>query len=163
VIVRFNRAPGIIGQFYQPGEFRTVFGFALGGFAQVVPAAMTMVADGLSIAFPDQGSMRRSRMRLGALYHGCMDQKYGLLGWTYPTSSGHRIIFAHIWVVGEPEERTIGSVMDFAREEQVLWGSDFHTSIRISRTSSDSRLDQGPERVAARNCSENARKIFQSN
>jgi hypothetical protein len=33
VIVRFNRPPGIIGQFYQPGEFRTVFGFALGGFA----------------------------------------------------------------------------------------------------------------------------------
>ena len=36
VIVRFNRAPGLLGNFYQPGEFRAVYGFALGGFAQVV-------------------------------------------------------------------------------------------------------------------------------
>ena len=86
VIVRFNRAPGIIGQFYQPGEFRTVFGFALGGFAQVVPAAMTMVADGLFDRFP--------RLKVLCVEAGCgwapyimdrMDQKYELLGWTYPT------------------------------------------------------------------------------
>jgi predicted TIM-barrel fold metal-dependent hydrolase len=28
-------------------------------------------------------------------------------------------------VVAEPEERTIGSVMDLLGEERVLWGSDF--------------------------------------
>ena len=71
VIVRFNRPPGIIGQFYQPGEFRTVFGFALGGFAQVVPAAMTMVADGLFDRFPRLKVLCvEAGMRLGALYNG---------------------------------------------------------------------------------------------
>jgi len=52
LIVASNRAPGIIGQFYQPGEFRTVFGFALAICASV-PAAMTMVADGLFDRFRD--------------------------------------------------------------------------------------------------------------
>jgi len=127
VIVRFNRAPGIIGQFYQPGEFRTVFGFALGGFAQVVPAAMTMVADGLFDRFP--------RLKVLCVEAGCgwvpyimdrMDQKYGLLGWTYPTELKPSDYFRrNIWVVAEPEERTIGSVMDLLGEEHVLWGSDF--------------------------------------
>jgi predicted TIM-barrel fold metal-dependent hydrolase len=127
VIVRFNRPPGIMGQFYQPGEFRTVFGFALGGFAQVVPAAMTMVADGLFDRFP--------RLKVMCVEAGCgwapyimdrMDQKYELLGWTYPTKLKPSEYFRrNIWVVAEPEERTIGAVMDLLGEDRVLWGSDF--------------------------------------
>jgi predicted TIM-barrel fold metal-dependent hydrolase len=127
VIVRFNRPPGIIGQFYQPGEFRTVFGFALGGLAQVVPAAMTMVADGLFDRFP--------RLKVLCVEAGCgwapyimdrMDQKYDLLGWTYPTRLKPSDYFRrNLWVVAEPEERTIGAVMDLLGEDRVLWGSDF--------------------------------------
>ena len=84
VIVRFNRAPGIMGQFYQPGEFRAVYGFALGGFAQVVLAAMTMIADGLFDRFP--------RLKVLCVEAGCgwapyimdrMDEKYEHLGWTF--------------------------------------------------------------------------------
>ena len=101
VIVRFNRPPGIIGQFYQPGEFRTVFGFALGGFAQVAPAAMTMVADGLFDRFP--------RLKVLCVEAGCgwapyimdrMDQKYELLGWTFPTRLKPSDYFRrNLWVV----------------------------------------------------------------
>jgi predicted TIM-barrel fold metal-dependent hydrolase len=55
-----------------------------------------------------------------------MDQKYGLLGWTYPTKLKPSDYFRrNIWVVAEPEERTIGSVMDLLGEEHLLWGSDF--------------------------------------
>src|SRR5215469_1896108 len=127
VIVRFNRAPGIIGQFYRPGEFRTVFGFALGGFAQVVPAAMTMVADGLFDRFP--------RLKVLCVEAGCgwapyimdrMDQKNELLGWTYPLKLKPSDYFRrNIWVVAEPEERTIGAVMELLGDDHVLWGSDY--------------------------------------
>ena len=127
VIVRFNRAPGIIGHFYQPGEFRAVWGFALGGFAQVVPAAMTMVADGLFDRFP--------RLKVLCVEAGCgwapyimdrLDEKYEHLGWTYPTKLKPSDYFRrNMWVVAEPEERTIGAVMDLMGEDRVLWGSDF--------------------------------------
>jgi uncharacterized protein len=127
VIVRFNRAPGILGQFYQPGEFRAVYGFALGGFAQVAPAAMTMVADALFDRFP--------RLKVLCVEAGCgwvpyimdrMDQKNDLLGWTYPLKQKPSDYFRrNLWVVAEPEERTIGAVMDLMGEERVLWGSDY--------------------------------------
>lgn len=127
VIVRFNRAPGLLGNFYQPGDFRAVYGFALGGFAQVVPAAMTMVADGLFDRFP--------HLKVLCVEAGCgwapyimdrMDQKNELLGWTHPTRLKPSDYFRrNIWVVAEPEERTIGSVMDLLGEDRVLWGSDF--------------------------------------
>jgi predicted TIM-barrel fold metal-dependent hydrolase len=127
VIVRFNRAPGLLGTFYQPGEFRAVYGFALGGFAMVVPAAMTMVSDGLFDRFPS--------LKVLCVEAGCgwapyimdrMDEKYEHLGWTYPTALKPSEYFRrNIWVVAEPEERTIGSVMELLGEEHVLWGSDF--------------------------------------
>jgi predicted TIM-barrel fold metal-dependent hydrolase len=127
VIVRFNRRSGILGDFYQVGEFRAVWGFALGGFAQVVPAALAMVADGLFDRFP--------RLKLLCVEAGCgwvpymmdrMDEKYQHLGWTYPLKMKPSEYFRrNIWVVAEPEERTIGAVIDLMGEDRVLWGSDF--------------------------------------
>ncbi len=127
VIVRFNRAPGLLGNFYQPGEFRMVYGFALGGFAQIVPAMMTMIADGLFDRFP--------RLKVLCVEAGAgwapyimdrMDEKYEHLGWTFPLKLKPSDYFRrNIWVVAEPEERTIGSVMELMGEDRVLWGSDF--------------------------------------
>jgi predicted TIM-barrel fold metal-dependent hydrolase len=127
VIVRFNRRPGIVGDFYQVGEFRAVWGFALGGFAQVVPAAMTMVADGLFDRFP--------RLKVLCVEAGCgwapymmdrLDEKYEHLGWTHPLKMKPSGYFRrNLWVVAEPEERTIGMVMDLMGDDRVLWGSDF--------------------------------------
>jgi len=127
VIVRFNRAPGLLGHFYAPGEFRMVYGFALGGFAQVVPAMMTMIADGLFDRFP--------RLKVLCVEAGAgwapyimdrMDEKYEHLGWTFPLKLKPSDYFRrNIWVVAEPEERTIGSVMELMGEDRVLWGSDF--------------------------------------
>ena len=127
VIVRFNRRPPLLGDYYQPGEFRAVWGFALGGFAQIVPAAMTMVADGLFDRFP--------RLKVLCVEAGCgwapymmdrLDEKYEHLGWTFPTKMKPSDYFRrNLWVVAEPEERTIGAVMDLMGEDRVLWGSDF--------------------------------------
>jgi predicted TIM-barrel fold metal-dependent hydrolase len=127
VIVRFNRAPGLLGNFYRPGEFRMVYGFALGGFAQIVPALMTMIADGLFDRFP--------RLKVLCVEAGAgwapyimdrMDEKNELLGWTFPLKLKPSDYFRrNIWVVAEPEERTIGAVMELMGEDRVLWGSDF--------------------------------------
>jgi predicted TIM-barrel fold metal-dependent hydrolase len=127
VIVRFNRAPGLLGHFYEPGEFRMVYGFALGGFAQVVPAMMTMIADGLFDRF--------QRLKVLCVEAGAgwapyimdrMDEKYEHLGWTFPLKLQPSDYFRrNIWVVAEPQERTIGSVMELMGEDRVLWGSDF--------------------------------------
>jgi predicted TIM-barrel fold metal-dependent hydrolase len=55
-----------------------------------------------------------------------MDEKYTHLGWTYPTKLKPSDYFRrNIWVVAEPEERTIGAVMELLGEEHVVWGSDF--------------------------------------
>jgi len=127
VIVRFNRGTGLLSDFYQPGEFRAVFGFALGGFAQIVPAVMTMVADGLFDRFP--------RLKILCVEAGCgwapyimdrMDEKYQHLGWTFPLKLKPSDYFRrNVWVVAEPEERSIGAVMDLMGEDHVLWGSDY--------------------------------------
>lgn len=126
VIVRFNRR-GLLGDFYPPGEFRPVFGFSLGGFAQIVPALMTMVCDGLFDRFP--------RLKVLCVEAGCgwaayimdrLDEKYQYLGWTYPLELKPSEYFRrNIWVVAEPEERTIGAMMDLVGEDRILWGSDF--------------------------------------
>ena len=42
-----------------------------------------------------------------------------------PNSSRRDYFRRNIWVVAEPEERTIGSAMDLLGEDRVLWGSDF--------------------------------------
>jgi predicted TIM-barrel fold metal-dependent hydrolase len=127
VIVRFNRGAGLLGDFYKPGEFRALYGFALGGFAQIVPALMTMIADGLFDRFP--------RLKVLCVEAGCgwapyimdrMNEKYPHVGWTFPLKLAPGDYFRrNVWVVAEPEERTIGNVMDLVGEDRVLWGSDF--------------------------------------
>ncbi|MGH7863945.1 MAG: amidohydrolase family protein [Candidatus Binataceae bacterium] len=127
VIVRFNRAPGLLGHFYQVGEFRMVYGFALGGFAQIVPAMMTMIADGLFDRFP--------RLKVLCVEAGAgwapyimdrMDEKHEHFGWTFPLKLKPSDYFRrNIWVVAEPQERTIAAVMELMGEDRVLWGSDF--------------------------------------
>ncbi len=151
VIVRFNRAPGLLGNFYQPGEFRAVYGFALGGFAQIVPAMMTMIADGLFDRF--------ARLKVLCVEAGCgwapyimdrMDEKYEHLGWTYPLKMKPSEYFRrNIWVVAEPEERTIGTVMELMGEERVLWGSDYphiDSTLEAPRLIRESAAPLSPER-----------------
>ncbi len=164
VIVRFNRAPGLLGNFYQPGEFRAVYGFALGGFAQIAPAAMTMVCDGLFDRFP--------RLKLLCVESGSgwapyimdrLDEKYEHLGWTYPTKLKPSDYFRrNIWVVAEPEERTIGSTMGLLGEDRVLWGSDFphiDSTMEASRLIRESIAGLGAERQA-KLLGANAERLF---
>ena len=88
---------------------------------------MTMVSDGLFDRFP--------RLKVLCVEAGCgwapyimdrMDESMSTSGWTFPTRLKPSDYFRrNIWVVAEPEERTIGAVMDPMGEDRVLWGSDF--------------------------------------
>ena len=69
VIVRFNRAPGRIGQFYQPREFHAVLRFRSADRAGGAPRMM--VASVCSIASRGSRSCAvEAGCWLGALYHG---------------------------------------------------------------------------------------------
>jgi predicted TIM-barrel fold metal-dependent hydrolase len=86
-----------------------------------------MIADGLFDRFP---KLKVVCVEAGAGWvpyiMDRMDEKYEHLGWTYPLKMKPSEYFRrNIWVVAEPEERTIGMVAELMGEERVLWGSDF--------------------------------------
>lgn len=164
VIVRVGRAQGMLGNFYQPGEFRAVFGFALGGFAQIVPAMMTMVLDGLFDRF--------ERLKVLCVEAGCgwapyvmdrMDEKYEHLGWTFPLKlKPSEYLRRNVWVVAEPAERTIGNVMDLMGEERVLWGSDYphiDSTLDAPRLVRENAAALNPQR-RRKLMGDNARRVF---
>ena len=68
----------------------------------------------------------------------------------------------NLWVVAEPEERTIGAVMDLLGEDRVLWGSDFpHVDSNLEAPHqirhSISKLSEARQRKLL---GENARIVF---
>jgi len=164
VIVRFNRTAPMVSEFYDPGEFRAVFGFAIGGFAQIVPSMMTMITDGLFDRFP--------RLKVLCVEAGCgwapyimdrMDEKHEHLGWTFPLlMKPSEYMRRNVWVVAEPEERTISSVMDLMGEDRVLWGSDYphiDSSLEAPRIIRQTAAGLTPDR-RRRLLGENARALF---
>lgn len=126
VIVRFGGAavPFAAWQETQPGP---VFGFGLGATAQLVPALSAMVVSG----FFD----RHPRLKIAAVEAGCgfapylmdrLDEKFQFFHHAQPLRHKPSEYFrTNLWFVAEPEERTIGSVLELVGQDRVLWGSDF--------------------------------------
>ncbi|HXW83017.1 MAG TPA: amidohydrolase family protein, partial [Candidatus Binataceae bacterium] len=89
--------------------------------------------------------------------------KYQHLGWTHPTQLKPSDYFRrNLWVVAEPEERTIGSVMELLGEEHVLWGSDFphvDSTLEAPRLIRESIAMLSPERQR-KLLGENAKGVF---
>ena len=125
---------------------------------------MTMVADGLFDRFP--------RLKVLCVEAGSgwapyimnrMDEKYQHLGWTFPLTLKPSDYFRrNIWVVAEPEERTIGAVMDLMGEDHVLWGSDYphiDSTLDAPRLIRESIAPLSPARQR-KILGENARRIF---
>ena len=66
------------------------------------------------------------------------------------------------YFVAEPEERTIGAMLDLVGEDRILWGSDYpHVELDAGRSRPDPQLRRRPqpERQAAV-LGENARRVF---
>jgi uncharacterized protein len=126
VVVRFGGA-GILSDWMAAGA-GMLFGFSLGATAQVIPAVTYMAVSGVFDRIPD--------LKVLCVEAGCgwapylmdrLDEKHAALGSLFPATKERPSDYLrrNVWYVAEPEERTIGSVLDLVGEDRVLWGSDF--------------------------------------
>ena len=129
VIVRTRRlVTGFVGDWYNPRETNITFSFALGGASQIMPAVCAMVCDGLFDKFP--------RLKVAAIEAGCgwaayamdrLDEKYQHFKWQAPLKLARPSDYfcRNLWFCAEPEERTIGAMLELVGEDRILWGSDY--------------------------------------
>ena len=163
VIVRFGGAFSAFGQWQEtrPGP---IFSFALGATGQLIPALAAMVVDRLFERFP--------RLKMVSVEAGCgyaaylmdrLDEKHAAFHAIAPMPlKPSEYIRRNCYFVAEPEERTIGAMLDLVGEDRILWGSDYpHVDSTLAAPdlirASVSQLS--PARQAAV-LGENARKVF---
>lgn len=128
VVVRFGGA----GVPYEPWLMAgagMVFGFSLGAPGQIIPTVASMVLDGVFDRVP--------QLKVLCVEAGCgwaahlmdrLDEKYELLSFMSPTPLQRRpseYLQTNVWYVAEPEERSIGAMLDLVGQDRILWGSDF--------------------------------------
>ena len=128
VIVRFGGAavPFLAWHETAPGP---VFTFAMGATGQLIPAMASMIVDGVFDRFP--------ALKLVAVEAGCgfaaylmdrLDEKHNFFGsFMQPPLKlkPSEYIQRNCYFVAEPEERTIGAMLDLVGEDRILWGSDY--------------------------------------
>jgi predicted TIM-barrel fold metal-dependent hydrolase len=161
VIVRFSG--GAFGAWHDT-RTGTVFGFAMGATGQIIPALSAMVTDLLFERFP--------ALKMVSVEAGCGWAAYLMDRLDEKADVFHRIapmpmkpseyIRRNCWFVAEPEERTIGAMLDLVGEDRILWGSDYphvDSTLEAARLIRGSVAALSPERQAAV-LGENARKVF---
>jgi predicted TIM-barrel fold metal-dependent hydrolase len=165
VVVRFGASPGAFGAWHEtrPG---TVFAFGMGATGQLIPAMAALVTDGLFERFP--------RLKVVSVEAGCgyaaylmdrLDEKFDILRPLLPQPLPLRpsdYIRRNCWFVAEPEERSIGAMLDLVGEDKILWGSDYpHIDSTLEAPTLIRRSLSGltPERQAAV-LGGNAAKVF---
>ena len=163
VIVRFGGSARPFAHWLetQPG---TTFGFAMGATAQLIPAIASMVLDGLFDRFP---TLKVVSVEAGCGYAAYLmdrlDEKHHFFGAAAPLQMKPSDYFRrNLWFVAEPEERTIGAMLDLIGEDRILWGSDFpHIDSRMDAADliRGSVADLPPAR-RARVLGENAKALW---
>lgn len=133
VIVRFEGAARPFADWLatMPGP---TFGFGLGATGQLIPAIASMVLDGLFDRFP--------ALKVVCVEAGCgfaaylmdrLDEKHQFF--RAASTLRHKpsdYLRRNVWFVAEPEERTIGTMLELVGEDRILWGSDFpHVDSRM--------------------------------
>lgn len=163
VIVRFT--PGVSGfSSWHETKPGAVFGFGLGATGQLIPALAAMVTDLLFERFP--------RLKMVSVEAGCgyaaylmdrLDEKYEVFRRAAPMPlKPSEYIRRNCYFVAEPEERTIGAMLDLVGEDRILWGSDYpHIDSTLAapdliRSSLEGLSAQRQAAVLG----ENARKVF---
>jgi predicted TIM-barrel fold metal-dependent hydrolase len=126
VIVRFEGSARPFAPWLEtaPGP---VFGFGLGATGQLIPAVTSMVLDGLFDRF--------AALKVVCVEAGCgfaayladrLDEKHHFFKAASPLKLRPGEYFRrNLYFVAEPEERTIGAMLDLVGEDRILWGSDF--------------------------------------
>jgi uncharacterized protein len=128
VVVRFGGAAVPYAAWHESGA-GIAFGFALGAPGQIIPAVSTLVLDGVFDRVPD--------LKVLCVEAGCgwaahlmdrLDEKWRVLS---PLSASplqrrpSEYLATNVWYVAEPEERSIGAMLDLVGEDRILWGSDY--------------------------------------
>ena len=128
VVVRFGGA-GLPYADWQMTGAGLPFGFALGAPGQIIPAVASMVLDGVFDRVPD--------LKVVCVEAGCgwaahlmdrLDEKWRVLA-PLTSSTLNRLpseyLATNVWYVAEPEERSIGAMLELVGEDRILWGSDY--------------------------------------
>ena len=133
VIVRFEGAAVPFSAWHRTGA-GPVFGFGLGATGQLIPAMASLVLDALFDRFP--------RLKVASVEAGCgyaaylmdrLDEKH----YFFKVASQLKekpsdYIRRNCYFVAEPEERSIGAMLDLVGEDNILWGSDYpHVDSRL--------------------------------
>jgi uncharacterized protein len=163
VIVRFGGqfSPFLHWQETRPGP---VFTFGLGSTGQLIPAMAAVVLDRLFERFP--------RLKIVSVEAGCgwaaylmdrLDEKHAIFHAIAPMPmKPSDYIRRNCYFVAEPEERTIGAMLDLVGEDRILWGSDYphiDSTLAAPDLIRASIAGLSPARQAAV-LGENARKLF---
>jgi predicted TIM-barrel fold metal-dependent hydrolase len=126
VIVRFSGAAVAFRPWHdtKPGS---TFTFAMGGTGQLMPAVASIVLSGLFDRMP---TLKVVSVEAGCGYAAYLmdrlDQKHRVFGFAQALKLKPSDYFRrNLWFVAEPEERTIGAMLDLVGEDRILWGSDF--------------------------------------
>ena len=133
VIVRFGGAAVPFASWHQSGA-GMVFGFGLGATGQLIPAMASLVLDLLFERFP--------RLKVVSVEAGCgfaaylmdrLDEKHEIFRSFAPMKEKpSTYIRRNCYFVAEPEERSIGAMLELVGEDNILWGSDFpHVDSRM--------------------------------
>jgi predicted TIM-barrel fold metal-dependent hydrolase len=165
LIVRLNRSLGGGTQWFglEPGDSNMVFSFGLGGTYQLIPAISALVCDGLFDRFP---RLKSVVVEAGAGWAGYvmdrLDEKYERFGSTSMKHKPSDYFRRNVWVVFDPDERSIDAQCDLLGEERVLWGSDYpHVDSHIDAAdrirASVAGLSEPRQRAVL---GENAKKLF---
>lgn len=128
VVVRFTGGGRPFGDWLDAGA-GMLFGFSLGSTAQLIPAIAHMALSGVFDRHPS--------LKVVSVEAGCgwapylmdrLDEKHHVIGGLNPaptTQKPSEYLRTNVWYVAEPEEWTIGAVLDLVGEDRVLWGSDY--------------------------------------
>jgi predicted TIM-barrel fold metal-dependent hydrolase len=163
VIVRFGGAAVPFAAWHetQPGPS---FTFSMGAPGQLMPALASMVLDGLFDRLP---ALKMACVEAGCGFAGYLmdrlDEKHHFFKSVSPLAlKPSDYIRRNVWFVAEPEERTIGPMLDLVGEDRIFWGSDFpHIDARMDAADLIRAAVAGlPEARRARVMGENAARIW---
>ena len=167
LIVRFKRAVGLANHGWYDRDERpnSVFSFGLGGTMQLVPAAASMVCDGLFDRFP---TLKVLIVEAGAGFAAYvmdrLDEKFDRFGASMAQTRDRPSDYfrRNLWYVMDPGERSIDANCDLVGEDRFLWGSDYphidsHINAAAEVRASLAGMTESRRRAVL---GENGRKLF---
>lgn len=126
VIVRTTGA-AIPFRAWHEAKLGAVFTFGLGATGQLMPAMASLVLGGLFERFP---TLRVASVEAGCGYAAYLmdrlDEKFRYFDFsTKLRMRPSDYIRRNCYFVAEPEERTIGAMLELVGEDHIVWGSDY--------------------------------------